>query len=158
MMNYPFDNLFGTTKTASLFSTDETIPVMVCETAEASGLRVSPFTPVYRVKLVQVAGLTITDRPVLRSPNDVASVLSQHLEGVDREHFVVIMVSTKNAVIGVTTVSVGDLNSALVHPREEFTRHHRQRGQRDSRPQSPVRRPIALTRGHCHYPAVARGG
>jgi DNA repair protein RadC len=39
---------------------------------------------------------------------------------LDREHFRVILLNTKNRVLGVETVSIGSLNSSLVHPREVF--------------------------------------
>lgn len=45
-------------------------------------------------------------------------LLKKQLEGQDREHFVVILLSSKNAVIGVETVSIGTLNASIVHPRE----------------------------------------
>lgn len=56
--------------------------------------------------------------PQVRSPEDVFRLLKKQLEGQDREHFVVILLSSKNAVIGVETVSVGTLNASIVHPRE----------------------------------------
>lgn len=41
-------------------------------------------------------------------------------ERLDREHFVVVLVNTKNCLVGVSTISIGTLNSSLVHPRELF--------------------------------------
>lgn len=58
--------------------------------------------------------------PTVRSPEDVYRFLRKQLEGQDREHFVVILLSSKNAVIGVETISVGTLNASIVHPREVF--------------------------------------
>jgi DNA repair protein RadC len=40
------------------------------------------------------------------------------LQNLDREHFIVIGMDAKNAVIGMNTVSIGSLNTAIVHPRE----------------------------------------
>jgi DNA repair protein RadC len=56
--------------------------------------------------------------PQVRGPEDAYRLLRTQLEGADREHFVVILLSSKNAVIGVETVSVGTLNASIVHPRE----------------------------------------
>lgn len=42
------------------------------------------------------------------------------MQGLDRENFVVLLLDTKNKVIGINTVSIGTLNSSLVHPREVF--------------------------------------
>jgi DNA repair protein RadC len=39
---------------------------------------------------------------------------------LDREQFRVLLLNTKNQVLAVETVSVGTLNSSLVHPREVF--------------------------------------
>jgi DNA repair protein RadC len=39
---------------------------------------------------------------------------------LDREHFRTIALNSKNQVVGIDTVSIGSLNSSLVHPRELF--------------------------------------
>ena len=38
----------------------------------------------------------------------------------DREHFKTLLLNTKNQVINIETISIGNLNSSLVHPRELF--------------------------------------
>jgi len=40
------------------------------------------------------------------------------MKNLDREHFKVILLDSKNAVISVETVSVGTVNASIVHPRE----------------------------------------
>jgi DNA repair protein RadC len=57
---------------------------------------------------------------VIRAPQDAARILADHLQGTDREHFVCLMLDTKNRLIGINTVSVGILDSSIVHPREVF--------------------------------------
>ena len=42
------------------------------------------------------------------------------LEDCDRENMVVVCLNTKNEPINISVVSVGTLNSSLVHPREIF--------------------------------------
>jgi DNA repair protein RadC len=42
------------------------------------------------------------------------------LAHLDREHFVVLLLDTKNRVIASPTISVGTLSSSLLHPREVF--------------------------------------
>ncbi len=37
-----------------------------------------------------------------------------------KEYFKLIMLNTKNVVIGVRDISIGNLNSSIVHPREVF--------------------------------------
>jgi DNA repair protein RadC len=87
--------------------------------ARAGGHGPSGYLPVYRVQLVRETAATNT-RKQLRSSKDVADLLWQFLDQVDREHFVVIMVDRKNRLIGINTVSIGSLTASIVHPREVF--------------------------------------
>ena len=57
---------------------------------------------------------------VFRSPEDAAKIVREHLQGADREHFVGLYLNSANNLIGLHTISVGILNSSLVHPREVF--------------------------------------
>lgn len=59
-------------------------------------------------------------RPTVRSPQDVCSFVMEEMCYLDREHFRVVILNTKNQVLAVETISVGSLNSSLVHPREVF--------------------------------------
>lgn len=59
-------------------------------------------------------------RPVISSPADVERLLRGRIANLDRENFVVVLLNTKNEVIGTSTVSVGTLGASLVHPREVF--------------------------------------
>lgn len=57
-------------------------------------------------------------RVQVRSPGDVASLVMESMRGLDREQFRVILLDSKNRVLGIVTVAVGTLNASLVHPRE----------------------------------------
>jgi len=57
-------------------------------------------------------------RRVIESPADVAWLLMPALRDADREHFVAVLLTTKNQVIDVITVSIGSLSASIVHPRE----------------------------------------
>ncbi|HHY27676.1 MAG TPA: DNA repair protein RadC [Desulfitobacterium dehalogenans] len=59
-------------------------------------------------------------RPVINSPQDIAYLVMEEMRYLDREHFRVVSLSTKNHVLGISSISVGSLNSSLVHPRECF--------------------------------------
>ena len=59
-------------------------------------------------------------RPVISSPADVDGLLRGRIAHLDRENFVVVLLNTKNEVLGFPTVSVGTLSASLVHPREVF--------------------------------------
>ena len=56
---------------------------------------------------------------LIRGPEDVYR-LCRTLRRRKKEHFVVILVNSRNAVIGFETVSIGSLNASIVHPREVF--------------------------------------
>ncbi|WP_425806667.1 RadC family protein [Desulfitobacterium sp. Sab5] len=59
-------------------------------------------------------------RPVINSPQDIAHLVMEEMRYLDREHFRIVSLSTKNHVLGISSISVGSLNSSLVHPRECF--------------------------------------
>jgi DNA repair protein RadC len=53
-------------------------------------------------------------------PSDLYNSMSHLFDGADRELFVVVALNTRNKIIGFNTVSVGTIDSSLVHPREVF--------------------------------------
>src|SRR5690606_23612398 len=42
------------------------------------------------------------------------------LKYLQKEHFIVLFLNTKNRVMGKETLSIGSLNASIVHPREVF--------------------------------------
>jgi DNA repair protein RadC len=87
--------------------------------ARSGGARPSGYLPIYRVQLVRERAIP-THRRQLRQSQDVANLLWQYLDRVDREYFVVIPVDRQNRLIGINTVSVGSLSASVVHSREVF--------------------------------------
>jgi DNA repair protein RadC len=67
----------------------------------------------------------ITTRPIpktkLSSPQEVANYARSSMENLDREYAKVILLDTKNQVLGTETISIGSLNASIVHPREAVT-------------------------------------
>jgi len=59
-------------------------------------------------------------RQVVRNPIEVVSVVRSRLKGKKKEHFLVVLLDTRNQVIKVSEVSVGSLDTSVVHPREVF--------------------------------------
>lgn len=59
-------------------------------------------------------------RPVIRSPQDAAGMVMEEMRHLDREHFMVLLLNTKNQVLAREVVAVGTLSSSTVHPRELF--------------------------------------
>ena len=59
-------------------------------------------------------------QPVLKSPEDVAAEMRGRLKGKKKEHFWVICLDTRNRLINHKLVSIGSLDTSIVHPREVF--------------------------------------
>lgn len=76
--------------------------------------------PILKLSLVRDGKVCVSEAPQARSSNGILPLLRAHLDGVDREHFIVVLLSQKNRVIGIHTASVGSLTNAVVHPREVF--------------------------------------
>lgn len=66
------------------------------------------------------AAAEAAERTVIRGPADVAKLLGGTLRDLRQEHLCVVLLSTRNHVLGVETVSVGGLDGTVVHPREVF--------------------------------------
>ncbi len=56
----------------------------------------------------------------ISSPEHVRDLLIDRFRYEEKERFFSIMLNTKNRVIGIEEISVGSLNSSIVHPREVF--------------------------------------
>ena len=59
-------------------------------------------------------------KPLLKSPEDVATVVKSRLKGKKKEHFLVLCLDTRNRLINDKLVSMGSLDTSIVHPREVF--------------------------------------
>ncbi len=68
----------------------------------------------------RLCGAEISAYPVIKSPRDVAELLMSRLRFLDREHFLVLLLSARNQPLAIETISVGHLTASLVHPRELF--------------------------------------
>jgi DNA repair protein RadC len=61
-----------------------------------------------------------SDRPVVKTPEDVASLVGGRLKDKKKEYFLALLLDTRNRLIRIAEVSVGSLNASIVHPREVF--------------------------------------
>lgn len=59
-------------------------------------------------------------RVAVRSPRDVSGLVMEEMRYLDREQFRIVLLDSKNQVLGLKVVSVGSLSSSIVHPREIF--------------------------------------
>lgn len=60
------------------------------------------------------------ERPSIRGPRDAAAMVMEEMRHLDREHFCALLLNTKHQVLARETISIGTLNSSIVHPRELF--------------------------------------
>jgi len=58
--------------------------------------------------------------PLITTPESIIRQIKPSLKGKKKEHFVLISLDTRNHLINKQTVSIGSLDSSIVHPREVF--------------------------------------
>lgn len=56
----------------------------------------------------------------ITKPKDAADYIMEDMRYLDKEYLKIIILNTKNIVTSVKDVSIGSLNSSIVHPREVF--------------------------------------
>ncbi|HDF5523518.1 TPA: DNA repair protein RadC [Staphylococcus aureus] len=61
------------------------------------------------------------NRIKITQPSDVADYMIPTMKDLTQEHFVILLLNSKNVVIKETCVFKGTLNSSIVHPREIFS-------------------------------------
>ena len=78
------------------------------------------YIPKVMVRLVKESNVITTAPKIIRQPEDAARILHEVFDGLTVEYFVAMLLNTKNHVLAISTISIGSLNSAIVHPRELF--------------------------------------
>lgn len=58
-------------------------------------------------------------RPIMSTPGKVYEILKPMMLS-DKEVFFLISMNTKNGITAIRTISIGSLNTSIVHPREVF--------------------------------------
>ena len=61
-----------------------------------------------------------SQKPAIKSSEDVANIVRSRLKGKKKEHFLVLCLDTRNRLINYKPVSMGSLDTSIVHPREVF--------------------------------------
>lgn len=56
----------------------------------------------------------------IKNPQSVVKAIRASIKDKAKEHFKLILLDTRNKIIGISTISIGTLNASLVHPREIF--------------------------------------
>ena len=58
----------------------------------------------------------------ISGPNDITDLLMEEMRYLKKEYFKIAILDTKNQIITIENISIGNLNSSIVHPREVFNR------------------------------------
>jgi len=59
-------------------------------------------------------------KPLVKTPDEVVNLVKGRLKGKKKEHFLALLLDTRNQLIKVSEISVGSLDTSIVHPREVF--------------------------------------
>lgn len=68
----------------------------------------------------RLAMSTEQSRPAIRSPQDVADIMTPKLRDEHQEHFRALFLNTKNEVLKIVNITTGSLDSSLISPRDLF--------------------------------------
>lgn len=72
------------------------------------------------VKLVKEGKYQYAGNSTVNSPDSSVKILQQFIGDRDREYMAAILLDTKLQANAITVISIGSLNSAIIHPREVF--------------------------------------
>ena len=106
---------FGSVKGIAGASVEELSQVKGIGLAKASQIKAA-FELANRLEGYSEAG----DKPIVKTPEDVAGLVEGRLKGKKKEHFLALMLDTRSRLIKVAEISIGSLDSSIVHPREVF--------------------------------------
>ncbi len=60
------------------------------------------------------------DKTVVKTPEDVTGLVRGRLRSKKKEHFLALLLDTRNQLIKIAEISIGSLDTSIVHPREVF--------------------------------------
>ncbi len=106
---------FGSLKGIASASVEELSEIKGIGVAKASQIKAA-FELANRLEGYLEAG----EKPLVKTPDDVVGLVRGRLKGKKKEHFLALLLDTRNKLIKVAEISVGSLDSSLVHPREVF--------------------------------------
>ena len=106
---------FGNLKGIAGASVEELSLVKGIGLAKASQIKAA-FELANRLEGYSEAG----DKPLVKTPEEVVSLVRSRLKGKKKEYFLTLLLNTRNQLIKVAEISIGSLDSSIVHPREVF--------------------------------------
>jgi len=106
---------FGSLKGVATASVEQLSQVKGIGIAKAAQIKAA-FELANRVEGYSEAG----SRPMVKTPEDIAGLVRSRLKDKKKEYFLALLLDTRNQLIKVAEISVGSLDSSIVHPREVF--------------------------------------
>jgi len=106
---------FGSLKGIAGASLEELASVRGIGLAKAAQIRAA-FELGNRLEGYQDSG----KRETVKTPEDVVALVRSRLKSKKKEYFLALLLDTRNQLIRVAEISVGSLDSSIVHPREVF--------------------------------------
>lgn len=106
---------FGTVKGISEASIEEMMKVKGIGLAKAAQLKAA-FALAGQID----KNTENTDAPYVRTPDEVYAQVGSRLRDKKKEYFLAILLDTRSRLIRTAEISIGSLDSSIVHPREVF--------------------------------------
>ena len=110
-----------------LFNEFTALPNIICDTEEQQLLKIKGVGPKRASQIKSCYELarrlnikSYAKSHIVKSPQDVADLMSFEMKFLKKEVFKIIMLDTKNHVLDIRQISEGSLNSSIVHPREVY--------------------------------------
>ena len=106
---------FGNLRGIASASVEELYQVKGIGIAKASQIKAT-FELANRLEGYPEAG----GKPLVKTLDDVAGVVRSRLRSKKKEHFLALLLDTRSQLIKVSEISIGSLDTSIVHPREVF--------------------------------------
>ncbi len=106
---------FGNLKGLAAASTEELATIKGIGIAKAAQIKAA-FELTNRLESYSGAG----DKSPVRTPEEVAGLVRSRLRNKKKEYFLALLLDTRSQLIKIAEISIGSLDSSIVHPREVF--------------------------------------
>lgn len=70
---------------------------------------------------IRINEVSIRENEYVNNPKIIYELFKKRFENCFQEHFMIVLLNTKNAIIGYETIFKGTLNHSVIHPREIFS-------------------------------------